>query len=291
MVGQKQLKNLIKNLIENGTFPRFSILVGEQGSGTAVFANAILIMLQEKYSNVIGIQLPDVKAETVRECTSDIYKFSGMTNVIMIIDADNMSNAAKNALLKVTEEPPNDTYFIMTLEDENNTLETIRSRGTIFHMDRYTPDEIFEYYWSLEGSNIMSHGMPNDAELVRELCETPGDVNTLVEMGVQEFYDYVQLVVDNISEVQLANSFKIPSKVALKDDAEGYDLKLFWKAFIKVCMERSFDDIEDKFEEAEHTTRMISAAQITSRYLSSLRVKGINKQMLMDNWIIDIRSI
>ena len=291
MVGQKQLQSRMYQLIENNSLPRFIILVGEHGSGTAVFANVILTMLQEKYSNVIGIQLPDVKAETVRDFTSDVYKFAGMTNVIMIIDADNMSNAAKNALLKVTEEPPNDTYFIMTLEDENNTLETIRSRGTVFHMDRYTPDEIFEYYWSLEGSNIMPHGMPNDAELVRELCETPGDVQTLVKMGVQEFYDYVQLVVDNISDVQLANSFKIPSKVALKDGAEGYDLKLFWKAFIKVCMERSFDDIEDKFEEAEHSKRMILAAQITSGYLSSLRVKGINKQMLVDNWIISIRSI
>ena len=288
MVGQKQLQSRMYQLIENGTFPRFSILVGPKGSGTAVFANAILIMLQEKYSNVIGIQLPDVKAETVKDFTSDVYKFAGMTNVIMIIDADNMSNAAKNALLKVTEEPPNDTYFIMTLEDENNTLDTIRSRGTVFHMDRYTPLEIYEVY---EDSVGASKANPDDASIVCAVCETPGDVQTLIKMGVQEFYDYVQLVVDNISDVQLANSFKIPSKVALKDDAEGYDLKLFWKAFIKVCMERSFDDIEDKFEEAEHTKRMILAAQITSGYLSSLRVKGINKQMLVDNWIISIRSI
>ena len=37
---------------------------------------------------------------------------------------------------------------------------------------------------------------------------------------LKSFYDYVQLVADNIAEVSLANAFKIPSKVALKDDAE-----------------------------------------------------------------------
>jgi len=285
MVGQKQLQSRMYQLIENDTFPRFSILVGPKGSGKKLLAHDVAKKISNALVYDVGISVSDVRA-----AVENSYKMVN-TVVRIIPDADTMSNAAKNALLKVTEEPPNDTYFIMTLEDEGNTLETIRSRGTVFHMDRYTPDEIFEYYWSLEGSSIMPHGMSNDAELVRELCETPGDVQTLVKMGVQEFYDYVQLVVDNISDVQLANSFKIPSKVALKDDAEGYDLKLFWKAFIKVCMERSFDDIEDKFEEAEHTTRMIVAAQITSGYLSSLRVKGINRQMLMDNWIISIRSI
>ena len=289
MVGQTQLQSRIEQLIENGTFPRFSILVGPKGSGKKTLANWVRRCMGRN-ELTISYEATDVKIDTIREIIQRSYKVVNPT-IYIIPDADNMSNAAKNALLKVTEEPPNSAYFIMTLEDENNTLETIRSRGTVFHMDRYTPDEIFEYYWSLEGSNLMPHGMPNDAELVRELCETPGDVQILVKMGVQEFYDYVKLVVDNIADVQLANSFKIPSKVALKDDAEGYDLRLFWRAFIKICMERSFDDIEDKIEEANHTTRMILAAQRTSAHLTSLRVKGINKQMLIDNWIISIRSI
>lgn len=283
MIGQQHLQSQIKQLIDNGTFPRFSIFVGPRGSGKKTLIPEIAGMLFANY-----IRAMDVKIDTIREIIQQSYKVID-TTVYFIPDADNMSPAAKNALLKVTEEPPNNAYFIMTLEDVNNTLETIRSRGTTFHMNKYKPDEIFEYYWSLEGSNIMPHGMPNDAELVRELCETPGDVQTLVKMGVQNFYDYVQLVVDNIADVSLANSFKIPSKVALKDDVEGYDLRLFWKAFIRICFERSFDDIEDKFEECKHSTSYMYAAQVTSGYLSQLRVKGINKQMLMDNWIIDIR--
>jgi hypothetical protein len=181
-----------------------------------------------------------------------------------------MSPAAKNAILKVTEEPPNEAYFIMTLEDENNTLETIRSRGTIFYMDRYTPDEIEEY-------TRFTYGVTDEKviQLTKELSDTPGDVDIFANMGILDFYDYVQLVVDNIAEVSLANAFKIPSKVALKEDAEGYDLRLFWKAFMKVCFDNGKYD----------------AIYPTSKYLQKLKVKGINKQMLIDNWLLEIREL
>ena len=282
MIGQSNLQSRIKQSIDNGTFPRFSIFVGPKGSGKKTFVREVIIKeITEGLYEECGIKVDDV-----RSLISDAYKIHS-TAVYFIPDADNMSPAAKNALLKVTEEPPNNAYFIMTLEDENNTLETIRSRGTVFHMDRYAPNDIGCYFYDKYHAN---HGK-DDEVIVKELCETPGEVDTLVKMGIKEFYNYVQLVVDNIADVSLANSFKIPSKVALKDDAEGYDLRLFWKAFIRICFERSFDDIEDKFEECKHSTSYFCAAQITSRYLQQLRVKGINKQMLIDTWIIEVRAV
>ncbi len=282
MVGQQHLQSQIKQLIDNGTFPRFSIFVGPKGSGKKTFVREVIIKeITDGLYEECGIKVDDV-----RNLISDAYKIHS-TAVYFIPDADNMSPAAKNALLKVTEEPPNNAYFIMTLEDENNTLETIRSRGTVFHMDRYAPNDIGCYFYEKYPDNRGE----NSKAVVNSLCETPGEVDTLVRMGIKEFYNYVQLVVDNIADVSLANSFKIPSKVALKDDAEGYDLRLFWKAFIRICFERSFDDMEDKFEECKHSVSYMCAAQVTSGYLSQLRVKGINKQMLMDNWIIDVREV
>lgn len=258
MIGQHNLQSRIEQLIENGTFPRFSIFVGPKGSGKKT-------LLLEMFE---GIYLEDNKVDSARKMIEIVYRIGNRTFIMP--DADTMSNAAKNALLKVIEECPNDNYFIMTLEDENNTLETIRSRGTVFHMDRYTPDEIEEY-------TKYTYGVTDKKiiELTKELSDTPGDVDTFANMGILEFYDYVQLVVDNIAEVSLANAFKIPSKVALKDDAEGYDLRLFWKAFMKV----SFD------------VGRYNGIYATSKYLQKLRVKGINRSMLMDNWVLEIREL
>ena len=266
MIGQHNLQSRIEQLIENGTFPRFSIFVGPKGSGKKT-------LLLEMFE---GIYLEDNKVESVRKMIDMAYKIGNRTFIMP--DADTMSNAAKNALLKVIEECPNDNYFIMTLEDENNTLETIRSRGTVFHMDRYTPDEIGSYFYDKYHAN---HDK-DEEEIVRELCDTPGDVDTLVKMGIKEFYDYVQLVVDNIAEVSLANAFKIPSKVALKEDAEGYDLRLFWKAFVNVCWNRSYD---------YDTKKYCDGIVVTSKYLQKLRAKGINRSMLMDNWVLEIREL
>lgn len=285
MIGQRNLQSRIEQLIKDRTFPRFSILVGPKGSGKKTLAHEIGHMFNawRVSSDYVDVyRLPDVKIDTVREIITQAYKRVA-TMVYIIPDADNMSNVAKNALLKVTEEPPNEAYFIMTLEDENNTLETIRSRGTVFHMDRYTPFEIYEAYENRVG---VSKANPDEGSIVCSLCDTPGDVNILIGMNIKEFYNYVQLVVDNIAEVSLANAFKIPSKVALKEDAEGYDLRLFWKAFMNVCM--------SKCQSEEYLPKQygyLESALTTSKYLQKLRVKGINRSMLMDNWVLEVREL
>ena len=270
MIGQRYLLNQIEQLIENHTFPRFSILVGPKGGGKKTLAKEII-----KSLGGYGCLCPDVKIETIRGIIHGAYTTFGGINIYIIPDADNMSNAAKNALLKVTEEPPNNAYFIMTLEDENNTLETIKSRATIFHMDRYTPDEIEEYYrnkFCLSETTIALER--KEISIVRDLCETPGDVESIMKYDATNFYDYVQLVVDNIKEVSLANALKISSKIALKDGEEGYDLRLFWKTFIEVCFTRMrIDDV-----------------MITSKWLRKLKVPRVNKLMLFDSWVLDLRN-
>lgn len=267
MIGQHLLQSRIDQLIENDTFPRFSIIVGPRGSGKKTLAH----LIYQKFGTGLFSSM-GTSVDAVRQCITQSYTIRGTQSIYLFADADNMSNAAKNALLKVTEEPPNEAYFIMTLEDENNTLETIRSRGTVFHMDRYTPDEIYQYSCDFDHCDTESY------KLFTSICDTPGDVDVLKKMGSKEFYDYVQLVADNIAQVSLANAFKIPSKVALKEDAEGYDLRLFWKAFMKVLVDTN-------------RTHDFGAITITSKYLQKLKIKGINKQMLMDNWVLEIREL
>lgn len=277
MIGQCNLQSRIEQLVRNHTFPRFSIFVGPKGSGKKTLAHWIY----QKFGKGLFVNI-GISVDAVRQCISESYTIRGQQVIYLFSDADSMSNAAKNALLKVTEEPPNNAYFIMTLEDENNTLETIRSRGTVFYMDRYTPDEIERY--AEEYLETASNGK---WDIVRDLCETPGDVEILCKSNPSALYDYVQLVVDNIAEVSLANAFKIPGKVALKEDVEGHDLRLFWKAFMKICLEKA----GGKGLTPEQILDYGEAVRVTDKYLQKLRVKGINRSMLMDNWVLEIREL
>ena len=218
MVGQKNLLQAVDVLIKKNAFPRFAILSGVKGSGKKLISNDIAHKLCDTVIN-IGIKVDDI-----REMIKSAYKLTTPC-VYIIADADNMSLAAKNALLKVTEEPPNNAYFIMTLQDANRTLDTIRSRGVVFTMEIYTAVEIEEYI-----KNNIDYG--DNMKIYMDLCENIGDVIVLNSYDVEKFYDYVELVVDNIAVVSGANSFKIGDKINLKKDDTKYDLTLFLRAFI-----------------------------------------------------------
>ena len=275
MIGQENLKRIVEEWIDNDLFPRFSIFVGPRGSGKKTLVREVIKSLTDGMYVESGI-----RADDIREIIAQSYKVHSLA-VYFIPDADKMSNAAKNALLKVIEEPPNNAYFIMTLEDEANTLPTILSRGIVFKMERYTPYEILEFAEKDNGTKYVSEVR----DIITGICDTPGDVITLYNSGMKEFYDYVQLVVDNIATVSLANAFKIASKISLKDGVEGYDLRLFWRAFIKEVLERATNHIDP-----EDVSRYGEVAIKTSKYLQRLRIAGINRGMLFDNWILEIRD-
>ena len=264
MIGQKILLKMLELQIAENTFPRFLILVGQKGSGKKTMCKVIADKL-----NCTIYTLEDIKVDTIRKMIQDCYKLVNDT-VYIIPDADNMSIAAKNALLKVTEEPPNNARFIMTLESENNTLDTVRSRGTIYRMESYTPDEIYEYAKSYSHDN---------EEIVKELCETPGDVDIFYKTGA-DFYIFVEKVVDNIAAVSLGNALKIAEQIAFKDEDDKYDLKLFLKAFQKICASKYREGI-----------KYLSAIRVTAETLADLRITGINKNALFDMWVLNIRDL
>lgn len=269
MVGQNVLYNRLCSMREN--FPRFSILVGPAGSGKRTLAKEF-VTGWNSFEAVEYVQLGDVKVDTIRDMIKESYRIP-YRYVYVIPNADNMSPAAKNALLKVTEEPPNNAYFIMTVEDENNLLATIKSRGTVFHMDVYTPAEIGDYYTQHYDANL--------DDIIVDVCEVPGDVDLLKSYNHIAFYDYVLTVVDNIAEVSGSNAFKIAQKIAFKDDeADKYNLRLFWRVFIKVCLDKI------KTEPLKYA----SAIRITSKYLQELKITGISKTAAFDSWILDIRE-
>lgn len=268
MIGQTTLQRNIQELVENERFPRFCILVGQEGSGRKTISKYIAKKLGASCT-VVGTSVDEI-----RTVISEAYKIS-MPVVYVLADADKMSPAAKNALLKVTEEPPQSAYFVLTLTDLNTTLGTIKSRGTVLYMDPYSRDEIDEYYHN----NFSS--FTDERAIINELCETPGEVDILHQMGAVAMREFVEKVVDNIAVVSGANSFKIASSIKFKDtDENKYDLRLFWKAFMTICSDRLRDD----------PIKYAAGIKTTSKYLQELRITGINKQSTFDMWVLDIRK-
>ena len=270
MIGQRALQDKITGQIIKDRFPRFSILIGEKGSGKKMLAREIS---HQMFANFV---VSDIKVEAIRNIIELSYKVNEKT-VYIIPDCDNMSGASANALLKVTEEPPKNAYFILTCENEENLLPTIRSRGVTYMLEPYTYEDkcdyLKSYFWHLEESLI---------EFILEIASNMGELNYLVDLDMSEFQDYVNLVVDNIAEVSGSNAFKIGEKIALKDEEDKYDIRVFWKAFRSVCVDRMTKD--------EDPIKYANAIAITGDCLSELNIRGVNKQMLFDKWLLSIRE-
>ena len=177
MIGQK---NNIKTLMQwrcNRSTPRFIIISGDEGSGRLTLAKVIIKMIDAK-----GIIMGNSIAE-VRETIENAYTITEPTFYIFR-NSDDMSVSAKNALLKVVEEPPNNAYFIMTVQNIDNMLGTIKSRGTVIKMEPYTREELL----SATNDEILLNYCSNIGQTI-EAVENIKNAEYLVDEVFQAFRD------------------------------------------------------------------------------------------------------
>ena len=78
----------------------------------------------------------DIRIAAIRKLRKDIYLAHdiGSTRVVIILRAHRMNVEAANALLKVLEEPPEGTVFLLTTEFPDRLPDTIRSRCAMHHV-------------------------------------------------------------------------------------------------------------------------------------------------------------
>lgn len=112
--------------------PAQSILLsGPLGIGTKTTAQYLAAGLRARHDD-IHLILPDEKGTISIDRIRELYALTRThyesARVIVIDDAESMSPAAQNALLKLLEEPTEQTYFILTSHRPQQLLATIRSR-------------------------------------------------------------------------------------------------------------------------------------------------------------------
>lgn len=267
MIGQHKIKGWVDRNIDS--FPHFLVLVGSKGSGKKTLAREIAHKLDCVYAEC------DSKVDTVRDVIDTAYT-TDIKVLYCFADADTMKVQAKNAMLKITEEPPENAYFCLTVESKSSLLDTIQSRAYVFNMEPYSGNELKEYFSAKPATSIT-------VDNVFHICNTPYEVDMLCEYG-KEFIEYVELVIDNIAYVEPANAFKSAKKLALKND-EGYDLKLFWQCFLSVCINRW--DTTDLTSSKHYASGVL----VTQKALDKLSKVGVNKQQLYDWWTFNIREV
>jgi DNA polymerase III subunit delta' len=104
----------------------------------------------------------------------------GRRKVFIVAEADRLvpqesSPEAANALLKLLEEPPGDSQFILTVVDANRLLPTIRSRAVPLRLGRL-PDKVVELF-------LAAHGGASGPELRRRVAHAGGSIGRALALG------------------------------------------------------------------------------------------------------------
>lgn len=83
----------------------------------------------EKGKSSLGI-------DAVRSVTEKLYHHAqqGGAKVVWLPDAGQLTEAAANALLKTLEEPPKNTWFLLSSREPSRLLPTLRSRCLLWHV-------------------------------------------------------------------------------------------------------------------------------------------------------------
>jgi len=101
----------------------------------------------------------------------------GATRIVIIQSAERMTTAAQNALLKVIEEPPANTLFMLVLEDRRGVLPTIVSRCQTVYVRPVSDQAIREY-----GGPQLVELARNRAGLVMDILNAPESLGTQMDI-------------------------------------------------------------------------------------------------------------
>jgi replication-associated recombination protein RarA len=115
------------------SLPHAVLLTGPIGTGLGTLANQ---MAKDNGDLLVNVQpesrrtssLAAISIERIRQLYVETRSRQNKPNFVIIDDADTMTTAAQNSLLKLLEEPNESIHFILTSHSPDRLLATIRSR-------------------------------------------------------------------------------------------------------------------------------------------------------------------
>lgn len=273
-VGQTKAVRMLDIWNKRSAFPHFLIVAGERGSGRKTFAT----LFAQEIDAHVSI-LPDISVDSIRRLVELSYGIDKRM-VYVIPDADRMSAAASNSLLKLTEEPPENAYIVMTLLSLENTLGTLISRSQQIVLDGYDNTEL---------SQLTSN------PLISQLATTPGmlyELQLKEEGYAKELADFCVKLVNHIDSVTIVNALKSATKLKMKEaDTKGFELNMFFAGIryaLNVALETYMAG--DVGSSSINLDRLSVWYQMLSKHHYAFNRLGANKRAVFDQFIFDIRQ-
>jgi len=134
-----------------------------------------------------------ISVRTVREMIErmQMSSMSGQWRVVLIDAVDELTVAAENAILKLLEEPPQQTLFLLVTHQLSNVLPTVRSRARVEKMHPLTIPQLQEL------CEMFMPGEKISTEVLKLANGSFGKIAYLKSLGGDIIYDELLGILNN----------------------------------------------------------------------------------------------
>ncbi len=148
---------------------------------------------------------------------------SGGWRICIIDSADRMNVPAANAVLKILEEPPHQTLFLLISHTPNRLLPTIRSRCSTLALDRLTEEDIARIITAQQDGSMMIPAADRDI-LIRLAAGSAGRALMLAAGGGATIYRDIQTIMSTLPRLDLAASHALADRLGRHGAERQFDL-------------------------------------------------------------------
>ncbi|NMM61641.1 DNA polymerase III subunit delta' [Clostridium sp. P21] len=309
IIGHENVKFQINNSIKQQRFSHAHIIVGEDGIGKSFIARETAVEIlgkceDKQYADIVEFKLAKGKKsigiDEIKSIIEETNKkpYEGNKKVIIVYNADKITETAQNAFLKTIEEPPKGIFIILLCEKLELILDTIKSRCQTYKLNRLSEKEIIQFIESkftnlpeeeLKSIIAFSDGIPGRAEkFVND--------NSLKEIRDTTINVLKALSKSNLEEILHNEDFFVKYK---NEWQEVLTCMLAYIRDVLVYKETSNRDLIiniDKIEDIKDMTEMFSFNKLNGiiNTIKDTRIKmekNVNSILVFDSMLFKMQEV
>lgn len=307
---QTTIKDILTNQVETNTFQHAYLFTGPAGTGKTTSARIFANMLNKgEKSDIIEIDAASNSGvDKIRTVIDDSKKRSIISKykVYIVDECHSLSNEAWQAMLKLLEESPKYSVFILCTTDPQKIPNTIMSRVQRYQFNKISVSGIvkrLEYILQAEGYKLNGSDKSYSKEAVEYIAKlASGGMRSAITLMDKCLSLDNNLTLENVLNVVGTGSYdtffnmlegliehtEVPVLTIDETFEAGKDVKIFMKEFAKFVLEVEKYTIYNSFEH-------ITIPQIYEEQLKSIVDKSsslpdilelvfnINNQVKWDN--------
>ncbi len=279
--GNRRIKESLLGAITSGRLSHGLLLCAEKGMGVNHFAYLLAadIIGAADVDSIVSGKNPLVqiirgegasgmiRVDKIRRINDNVNfsSISGEKRVVIIENCENFNANSANALLKNLEEPKNDTTYILTTNNPQSILATIRSRCAVFTLSCPSKQETIRYF-SDKGSD-----MATVDSLMGIYGENIGKIENA--LSSEKRYAILQNAVSVFNMVNTGDTYGIAKTCYTYNKAKD-DFRLFLEDLRDICHRNL-------------SPKSIQAINVIQKYTEILST-NVNLNLAMENFAVEI---